>query len=239
MEKLKMNKKRIKIISFIPAKKNSQDLKNKNLKKLNNLSLVELAILGAKKSKLINEIYLSSDSEKILKIGTKLNIDAIKRQKNLSTYSASANSVILDFIKNKIQNNQHEDCIIVYLQPTSPFRNNIHIDQAIKHLIKKKLRSLVSVTENKNFFKSLYKKKTTLNPFFNDNFVTNNRQNLKKVYSPNGAIYIFYSSDFIKNKKLSFTKTGYYIMNRIDSIDIDDKEDYELANYLSEKYLKY
>ena len=234
-----MNKKRIKIISFIPAKKNSQDLKNKNLKKLNNLSLVELAILGAKKSKLINEIYLSSDSEKILKIGTKLNIDAIKRQKNLSTYSASANSVILDFIKNKIQNNQQEDCIIVYLQPTSPFRNNIHIDQAIKHLIKKKLRSLISVTENKNFFKSLYKKKTTLNPFFNDNFVTNNRQNLKKVYSPNGAIYIFYSSDFIKNKKLSFTKTGYYIMNRIDSIDIDDKEDYELANYLSEKYLKY
>ena len=138
-----MNKKRIKIISFIPAKKNSQDLKNKNLKKLNNLSLVELAILGAKKSKLINEIYLSSDSEKILKIGTKLNIDVIKRQKNLSTYSASANSVILDFIKNKIQNNQQEDCIIVYLQPTSPFRNNIHIDQAIKHLIKKKLRSLM------------------------------------------------------------------------------------------------
>ena len=233
-----MKKKRIKIISFIPAKKNSQDLKNKNLKKLNNLSLVELAILGAKKSKLINEIYLSSDSEKILKIGTKLNIDAIKRQKNLSSYSASANSVILDFIKNKLQNNQ-EDYIIVYLQPTSPFRNNIHIDQAIKYFIKKKFRSLVSVTENKNFFKSLYKKKTTLNPFFNDNFVTNNRQNLKKVYSPNGAIYIFYSSDFIKNKKLSFTKTGYYIMNRIDSIDIDDKEDYKLANYLSKKYLKY
>ena len=28
-------------------------------------------------------------------------------------------------------------------------------------------------------------------------------------------------------------------MNRIDSIDIDDKEDYELANYLSKKYLKF
>jgi len=232
-----MHKKKIKIISLIPAKKNSQDLKNKNLKKLNNLSLVELAILGAKKSKLIDEIYLSSDSEKILKIGTKLNINAIKRKKNLSSYSASANSVILDFIKNKLQNNQ-EDYIIIYLQPTSPFRNNIHIDQAINNFIKKKFRSLVSVTENKNFFKSLYKKKTNLNPYFNNNFVTNNRQNLKKVYSPNGAIYIFYSSDFIKNKKLSFIKTGFYIMNRIESIDIDDREDYELAKYLSKKYLK-
>ena len=233
-----MNKKKIKIISFIPAKSNSQDLKNKNLKKLNNLSLVELAIIGAKKSKLIDEVYLSSNSDKILKIGIKLDVKTLKRKKNLSNYSASANSVILDFITNKLQSN-HEDYIIAYLQPTSPFRNNTHIDSAIKHLIKKKLRCVVSVTENKNFFKSLYKKNLFLNPFFNDNFVTNNRQNLKKIYSPNGAIYIFYASDFMKKKKLSFIKSGYYNMNRIDSIDIDDKEDYELANYLSKKYLKF
>ncbi|MDC1378374.1 hypothetical protein N8267_00710 [Pelagibacteraceae bacterium] len=233
-----MNKKKIKIISFIPAKSNSQDLKNKNLKKLNNLSLVELAIIGAKKSKLIDEVYLSSNSDKILKIGIKQDVKTLKRKKNLSNYSASANSVILDFITNKLQSN-HEDYIIAYLQPTSPFRNNTHIDSAIKHLIKKKLRCVVSVTENKNFFKSLYKKNLFLNPFFNDNFVTNNRQNLKKIYSPNGAIYIFYASDFMKKKKLSFIKSGYYNMNRIDSIDIDDKEDYELANYLSKKYLKF
>ena len=66
-----MNKKKVNIVAFIPAKKNSIGLKNKNLKKLNNLSLVELAIINAKKSKLINEIYLSSDSNKILYIGKK------------------------------------------------------------------------------------------------------------------------------------------------------------------------
>ena len=49
-----MIKKNTNIIALIPAKKNSRGLKNKNLKKLNKLSLVELAILGAKKSKLIN-----------------------------------------------------------------------------------------------------------------------------------------------------------------------------------------
>ena len=152
-----MNKKKTKIIALIPAKKNSKELKNKNLKKLNDLSLVELTILNAKKSKLIDKIYLSSDSDKILKSGTKLNINAIKRKKNLSTYSTSANLVILDFIKNKIENT-NQDYIIIYLQPTSPFRNNTHIDLALKHFIKKRLRFVVSVTENKNFFKSLYKK---------------------------------------------------------------------------------
>jgi CMP-N,N'-diacetyllegionaminic acid synthase len=232
-----MNKKRTQIIGLIPARKNSQDLKNKNLKKLNNLSLFELAILGAKKSKLINKIYLSSDSKEILKRGKKYNINLIKRKKSLSTNSATANSLIFDFIKHYLKNDIKNN-IIVYLQPTSPFRNNIHIDQAISSLIKKKLRSVLSVNENKNFFKSFKKNKDTVSPFFNDKYVTNNRQNLKKIYSPNGAIYIFYASDFIKNKKLSFIKSGYYPMNRIDSIDIDDKEDYELAKFLSKKYLK-
>lgn len=232
-----MNKKRTKIISLIPAKKNSQDFKNKNLKKLNNLSLFELAILSAKKSKSINKVYLSSDSDEILKKGEKYKINLIKRNKSLCTNSSSANEVILDFIQNNIEDDI-EKSIIVYLQPTSPFRNNKHIDQAINIFIKKNLRSILSVTENKNFYKSLKKNKDTLSPCFNDKYITNNRQNLKKIYSPNGAIYIFYASDFLRKKKLSFAKSGYYFMNRIDSIDIDDKQDYELAKFLSKKYLK-
>ena len=233
-----MNKKRTKIISFIPAKKNSQDLKNKNLKKLNNLSLFELAILSAKKSKNINKVYLSSDSDEILKKGKKYKINLIKRNKLLCKNSTSANEVILDFIKNYIKGDL-ENSIIVYLQPTSPFRNNEHVDLAIDIFIKKKLRSVISVTENKNFYKSLKKNKNLLSPFFNNQYVTNNRQDLNKIYSPNGAIYIFYASDFVKKKKLTFTKSGYYLMKRIESIDIDDKQDYELAKFLSKKYLKF
>ena len=233
-----MNKKKIKIIGFIPAKKNSKDLKNKNFRKINNLSLFELAILNAKKSKFIEKIYLSSDSDMILNKGKEHKVNIIKRKKSLCTNSALANSVILDFIKNNLEKNQEQNYIIVYLQPTSPFRNSHHIDNSINHFLKKKLRTLLSVTENKNFFKSFSKNKITLNPFFKSKFITNNRQNLKKIYSPNGAIYIFYSSDFIKNKKINFIKSGYYIMNRIDSIDIDDKADYEIAKYLSKKYIK-
>ena len=153
-----MIKKNTNIIALIPAKKNSQDLKNKNFKKLNNFSLFELAILGAKKSKFINKIYLSSNSDQILKKGKEYQINLIKRKKSLSNNYASANSVILDFIKNNLKNNK-ENNIIVYLQPTSPLRNNNHIDEAINNFLKKKMRSLLSVTENKNFFKSLYQKK--------------------------------------------------------------------------------
>lgn len=232
-----MNKKKVKIIALIPAKKNSKELKNKNLKKLNGLSLVEIAIINAKKSKFINEIYLSSDSDRILDIGKKQKINVIKRKKHLSTHNTSANTLILDFIK-KIRKNNCDECILIYLQPTSPFRNNYHIDLAIKHFFSKKLRFVISVTENKNFFKSLLKNGIYLKPYFNDDLVTANRQTLQKIYTPNGAIYIFYFCDFIKNKKITFGNSGYYPMNKIDSIDIDDKEDYEVAINLSQKYIK-
>ena len=230
--------KKKKIIGFIPAKKNSKELKNKNLKKINGISLFEIAILNAKKSKLIDKIYLSSDSNQILRKAKKLKIYGIKRKKSLCTNNVLANSVILDFIKNNLKKESAEDCIIVYLQPTSPFRNNYHINTAIKLFLKKKLRTLISVSENRNFYKSFFLNNKSINPYFDNKFVTKNRQDLQKIYSPNGAIYIFYSSDFLKNKKINFTNSGFFKMNKIDSIDIDDKEDYELVKFLSKKYLK-
>ena len=232
-------RKKIKIIGFIPAKKNSREFKKKNLKTINDLSLFEIAILNAKKSKLIDEIYLSSDSDEILKKGKKFNINVVRRKKSLCNYNTTANSVILDFIKNNLFNQcKEQDFIIVYLQPTSPFRNKYHIDESIKLYFKNKLRTLVSVNENKNFFKSFYLSNKSLNPYFDSKFITKNRQNFKKIYSPNGAIYIFYCSDFLRNNKINFVNSGYYLMNKIDSIDIDNKEDYELAKFISKKYLK-
>ena len=231
-----MNKTSLNIIALIPAKRNSQELKDKNLKKLNNFFLFELAILGAKKSKYINKTYLSSDSDYILRCAKKYKVNLIKRKKSLSNNVASADLVILDFLKNNLKCTKND--VIIYLQPTSPFRNSDHIDEAINIFIKKKMRFLLSVTENKNFFKSLYQNKNTMKPFFGNKFLTRNRQNLKKVYSPNGAIYIFYANDFLKKKKLNFLNSNYYTMNKIDSIDIDDKEDYELAKYICKKYLK-
>ena len=58
------------LICFIPARSGSTRLKNKNLKKINKLSLTEITINQAIRSKLFKkkDIILSSDSSKILKI---------------------------------------------------------------------------------------------------------------------------------------------------------------------------
>ena len=60
-----------KFIALIPARRGSKGLKNKNLLKISNKTLVEIAIDNALSSKLISKVYLTSDSRKILDIGNK------------------------------------------------------------------------------------------------------------------------------------------------------------------------
>lgn len=234
-----MLKKSLKVIGLIPAKEISKGLENKNIKKLNNLSLVEIAILSSKKSKIIDETYISSDSNKILDIGKKYKVNILKRKKKFSKFSSTANEVITDFISSlkKIYKNSY--FLIVYLQPTSPFRNHKHIDLALTKFFKFKFSTILSVTENKNFYKSFKINKNKISPFFSFKNETKNRQDFKKIYSPNGAIYIFYEKDFTKKNELNLKNSGFFYMNKIESIDIDDMEDYKLAKILCKRFLKY
>ena len=57
--------------ALIPARSGSKRVKNKNLKKIQNLSLVARAIINCKKSININRTFLSTDSTKIKNEGLK------------------------------------------------------------------------------------------------------------------------------------------------------------------------
>ena len=55
-----------KILCLIPARGGSKGIKDKNLKKINNKSLVKITIQFAEQLKFLDNIVLSSDSIKIL-----------------------------------------------------------------------------------------------------------------------------------------------------------------------------
>ena len=59
------------------------------------------------------------------------------------------------------------------------------------------------------------------------------------IFLPNGAIYIFYASDFMKKKYLDITNAKPFYMNNFESLDIDDKYDYNHAQKISKEYLIY
>ena len=68
---------------LICARGGSKEVKNKNLRKIKGKSLVERSIIFAKKFN--NNIFLSTDSQKISNIGIKNKIEIVSRPKSLAT----------------------------------------------------------------------------------------------------------------------------------------------------------
>ena len=64
-----INKKRI--LAVVPARSRSKGLKNKNFKVLGGKPLFIHPLLALKKSKYVDKIVLSTDSDKIIKISKK------------------------------------------------------------------------------------------------------------------------------------------------------------------------
>ncbi|MDC0914941.1 hypothetical protein OAQ31_00035 [Candidatus Pelagibacter sp.] len=204
---------------IIPARKNSQRIKDKNLLRLGKKSLVEMTIEFALKISDKNSVYLSTDSKKIKKIGEKYGIFCPSlRPSSLSKSNSNSVDVCLHALKTfeslkdcKVKN-------IILLQPTSPFRSVNIYNKAFKIFDKnKKPTFTVSyLTANKIIqnYKGL-------------KFVSNSS---KKFYQLNGNVYIIKVKDLKKQK--SFFGKNFNILiikSKKLSIDIDTVYDVQKA----------
>jgi len=210
---------------------------DKNIKLFNGNSLICRTIKEAKGSNYIDRIVVTTDSEEYAKHAIKCGAQVpFLRSKTLATDTSSASEVILNVI-NFLKKGGEVYEIFIYLQPTSPFRKTSHIDSAIEQFINNKdadsLISVKVVTENPHWIK-------LKNRFgFLANFLNNdphlNRQSLPKFYIPNGAIYISLCNFYIEKQDFMSGNCVPYLMDQIDSIDIDSSFDWDLASYLDSK----
>lgn len=223
----------MKKIAIIPARSGSKGLKDKNIIDLCGKPLMAYSIEAAISTNLFEKIIVSTDSYRYGEIAAEYGADVIYRDENLSNDSASTYVVIEDLI-NKI--NIQPDYLVL-LQPTSPMRNCKHIMEAVK-LFENNLNKfdfLVSMKEAEHA-------KCLVNPidengglqYFDIDF-SNYKRQAYKDYSPNGAIFIGKTEQYLANKHFFGSKSLAYIMNRVESLDIDDELDYELAKICMKK----
>ena len=227
--------KKKKIVCLIPARGGSKGIKHKNLKKINNLSLVEIAIRHAKKIKYFDKIVVNSDHKKIIKISQKIGVDVIHREKKYSGDKVSDYQIISSSIKKLKENYDY----VVYLQPTSPFRKNYQLIEALKIMIKKNYNSIWSVTKiDKKFhpFKVLKSKKGFLNLFHERGKKIVARQQLDDAFIRNGIFYIFNVKALKKYKTIYLPKTSFYETNYF-FINIDNYNDLRKARKNYKKIL--
>ena len=126
-----------KILAVILARGGSKGIKLKNLRKINNKSLVFHAANTVKKINEIDRAIVSTDHNKISKEAVKFGLSApFKRPAKLSGDKISDYKVLDHALRFMEKFDKTKYDIIVSLPPTSPLRKSKDVRGAIKMLIK-------------------------------------------------------------------------------------------------------
>ncbi|MEW5820225.1 MAG: acylneuraminate cytidylyltransferase family protein [Cyanobacteriota bacterium] len=226
------------VFAIIPARSGSKRLPGKNIVSLCGKPLIAYSIEEAFKSSYIDRVVVSTDSETISNVAKNYNAEVpFLRPEHLSLDNSPPEDYIiniLDYYNTKLS---IEPDIIIILQPTSPLRKVVDINQSLEMLVNSNANRIVSVYKSDK--SPLWYRTITGQGYISDIIsitgVKSADLHEKSFYLINGSIYAFYTECFLKDKSISGDKTLAYIMPPERSVDIDRDIDLKMAEFLLER----
>lgn len=224
-------------IGVILARGGSKGIPNKNIKPIKGKPLIAYTIEAGLKSKVFDELVVSTDSKKIVTIAKEFGaLVPFIRPDELAGDSVWSRDALKHAVleSEKIFNKKYN--YVIELPCIAPLRNEVHIKEAYEKLTENKSDSVTSVVQMGD--KHPVRMKRIVNGLLQD-FTTefpegegSRRQDLEPCYIRNGAIYAM-TRDCIVNK---FSRHGDscrpYIMDDESSVNIDAIIDFKLAEIL-------
>lgn len=222
-------------LAIIPARSGSKGLKDKNIKLLNGKPLIAYSIEAAINSKVFDKIVVSTDSQTYAEIAKAYGAEVpFLRPPHLSGDVAATNDVIIDLLESMKKQGKVFEYFMI-LQPTSPLRTSEDIKNAMQLMKEKAANAVVSLCEvdHSPLYTGQVREDLRIDGFIKSD-ISYRRQELPKYYRLNGAIYSAKVNYFLEYGDL-YTKECYaYIMDKRNSIDIDEVNDF----YIVEKIIE-
>ncbi len=209
----------MKISVVVPAKGSSDRLREKNLIKVLDYSLTEMACEKLLKSKVINNVYLDTDSEKIIDDVLHLfskGLKLIKRPKELANNKITANDLMIYAL------HSIDKCdLILQSFVTSPLLKIETIDKCIKKFISsKKHDAFLTVESTQEYWWSKDCKPTN----FDINELPNS-VDLETIYKETHGLYGTYTKSLFKNKNRFGSNPLLIETSKVEGLDINDGDD--------------
>ena len=211
------------VCALMPMKSHSERVPNKNLKRFCGKPLYHSIMNQLLLAQTIDRIVVDTDSTDI-KNDIKKNFEdiiVIDRPASIQGDFVSMNKIIaydLSIVKGKD---------FIQTHSTNPLLEAKTIDNAVKQYLTdiKKYDSLFSVTKLQT---RLYDK--NLIPVMHNPRKLIRTQDLEPLFEENSNFYIFSKSSFKNAKKERIgLKPNYFEINRLEAIDIDNEEDFIIA----------
>ena len=229
----------MRILAVIPARGGSKGIPNKNLEKINGISLVGISIKNALDANCFTKVHVSTDSKLIKFEALKYKADCSYLRPIDMAKDNSKTNTALEFCLLREKEIGYSYDAICELQPTYVFRGKKIIQESVAKFIKvkDKFNSLLTVNAIKSTAHPHYacKIKENNEVIFGkedpDNF---NRQEIPDYFSFHGMVNISKSDIFLKNKTLFNTPTyGFKINNTNQQWDINEIWDLEIARFIA------
>lgn len=219
----------MKILAIIPARGGSKGIPRKNIRLMAGRPLISYAIENALKSQYIDDVYVSTDDDEIAQISRGCGAETVYRNKELSADEITLDPVIYDALTKIEESSEIIYDYVITMQPTSPLLKPNSLDGAIAKIIEENYDCMISVINKPHL--SWRKNVETFVPNYMERL---NRQLLPENYLETGAFVISKRSIISEKSRIS----GNISVFEIDSdegIDIDDKNDWFLAENLINK----
>jgi CMP-N,N'-diacetyllegionaminic acid synthase len=215
------------VVALVPARAGSRGLPGKNTALLGGLELVAWTFRAALSSPEIDLVVSSTDDPAVMRIADAYGVQILERPASLAGDTTTAGDVVM----HGLEHLSHD--ILIYLQPTSPFRRKRDIRGALGLLSEPSISAVVSVTPAKHPPEWVL----TLDPMTGflttrDGLPIPRRRQDSLGYQLNGAIYCAHRDTWSPDGDIFRSPVSPYVMDALHSVDIDDADDLAYAEYV-------
>ena len=214
-----------KYVALLPMKANSERVRGKNFRPFHGRPLFDWILQTLLKTSRIGQIVINTDARSILKENGLTETDRIlirDRKPELCGDMTSMNLILKDDIENVAAD------AYVMTHTTNPLLQTETIQSALesyeKNLADGSHDSLFAVNRFQTRF---YKKDAT--PINHNPEKLIRTQDLEPWYEENSNLYVFSRSSFAATQARIGKKPALFEMNKLESVDIDDAESWNLA----------
>ena len=211
-------------IAVIPARGGSKGVPGKNLRTVGGVSLIARAVASALAARLIDEVFVSTDSPEIAAAAREAGASVIKRPAELSDDGASSEAALL----HALSTIDDAPGILVFLQATSPFIDSADLDAAVARVASGESDVVLSARESHGF---LWRQTDEgAHGVNHDASFRLRRQDSEPQFLETGAFYVMRAAGFLEAKFRFFGRVGLAIVPDLTAIEIDSSADLALAS---------
>jgi CMP-N-acetylneuraminic acid synthetase len=212
----------MKIAAFVPIRLNSKRVPGKNFRTLGNKPLMVHILDTLLKVSRINEVYVYCSSDKIIPC-LPHGVKYLQRSADLDKDETLGEEIYDAFV-----NEVYAD-IYILAHATSPFIKYTTIENALSHVLNSGNDSAFSAERVQTF--AWYNGK----PLNYSLKKIPRTQNIQPVFIETSAFYIFKRDVWRKEKQRIGNNPYISLVDKIEGMDIDDPDDFEMAEIIYKK----